>query len=564
MTTSSDGSHKRGGGSYRWLPQSACSRWAVGGVGALLLCASVALLLSSDWLFAEMDPRLLKALPDAPSACTADLRQRIAWGVGTSAFQVEGAWNEGGKSPSIWDTWAHTPGKIQGGDTGDVAVDHYHRYRDDIRTMAGLGIKHYRLSISWPRILPDGGRGTHVNRAGVKFYAGLLRELRAAGVTPVVTLYHWDLPQSLQDLYGGFLDPQIVEDYVYYAETVFRELGHLVRHWITFNEPMSICQLGYGIGVFAPGTEAGTAGQYRCGHHLLVAHGRAVQLYRGKYQKAQQGRISLSISGHWGRPASENSEADAQAAEAYVQFQIGWMADPIFLGDYPQLMRDTQKNLPKFTAEQKAAVMGSVDFLSLNFYTAHFVRAPAAGAPKAQLYEELLQDSQGNPPGDATDAFWLFSTPWAMRKMLAWASKRYSRPEVWVTENGVAPATQGDKSLGEALKDTARLEYFKGYLEGVCRAVSDDAVNLSAYFAWSLVDNLEWNEGFRQRFGIVHVDRRSRSLRRYPKLSAYWLSHHFFKHAPSQIACLEIKSCGGGGGQGRRVPIAERLREIVE
>ncbi|KAI8463165.1 MAG: glycoside hydrolase superfamily [Monoraphidium minutum] len=554
---SDDEGGKRYANPPRWLPQSACARWAVGAVGAaMVVCGALLLLLSSDWLFADMDARLVKALPDAPAACTADLRERIAWGAGTSAYQVEGAWDEGGRAPSIWDTWAHTPGKVQGGASGDESVDHYHRYEDDIKIMAALGIKHYRLSLSWPRLLPDGGRGTHASRAGVKFYSRLLRDLHAAGITPVVTLYNWDLPQTLQDMYGGFADAQFAEDFAYYADAAFRELGHLVRHWVTFNAPLAICQHGYGTGAIAPGVAGGLAGQFKCGHHLLLAHGRAVELYRGKYQKQQQGRISIALSGFWGRPLDEESEDDIAAAEAYVQTQVGWFADPIFTGDYPPALRRSTKALPKFTPEQAALVKGSVDFLGINFFTARYVRAPPRGAPKAQLFEEVAHDAEGGPVGTPSELPWLYSTPWAMRPMLAWVSKRYSRPEVWVTENGVAAPGEASRGLGEALKDTYRLEYLKGYMGGVCAAVAEDGVNLAAYFVRSLVDGFEWNEGYRPRFGIVHVDRLTRAMRRYPKLSAYWLSHHFFKRGPDEIACLEIKSCGG-------VKSSKRLPDVM-
>eukprot|EP00882_Tetradesmus_deserticola_P016704 GHRQ01017859.1.p1 GENE.GHRQ01017859.1~~GHRQ01017859.1.p1 ORF type:complete len:286 (+),score=117.14 GHRQ01017859.1:118-975(+) len=194
-----------------------------------------------------------------------------------------------------------------------------------------------RLSLSWSRILPAGGRGTEPNAAGLRFYRQLLQALQAAGIHPVVTLCHMDLPQVLQDIYGGFLDPQLSEDFVYYADVVFQQLGRYVRHWLTFSDPMATCQLGYGVGAYAPGVEKGAAGHYRCGHTLLLAHAKAVQLYRMKYQQAQEGRISMVISAHWGLPYDASSKADKNATDTYMQFQLGWMADPLFFGDYPEV-----------------------------------------------------------------------------------------------------------------------------------------------------------------------------------------------------------------------------------
>jgi beta-glucosidase len=354
-----------------------------------------------------------------------------------------------------------TPQQQKKNKKGDVAVGHYHLWREDVALMKALGLRHYRLSIAWPRVLPGGGRGTAPNAAGLAWYRALLLELRAAGISPVVTLYHWDLPQALQDAYGGFLDGQLADDYAYYADVVFGALGDLVGHWLTFSEPMSICQLGYGIGVFAPGVAGGARGQYRCGHTLLLAHAKAVQLYRQKYQAAQGGRIGMAVSGHWGRPHNASRPADADAVEAYLQFQIGWMADPLWRGDYPQAMRDTQPDLPALDDEARALLLGSADFLALNVYTAHFVRAAPEDAPAAQQFEEMLTDAGGAAPGNASDVFWLYSAPDAMRGLLGWASARYGRPEIWVAESGVPAPGEAGRPLHDALSDGFRVEYYR-------------------------------------------------------------------------------------------------------
>lgn len=491
----------------------------------------------------KVDPRFANSLPDAPDGCSAALRSKIAWGVATSAYQVEGAWDEGGRSPSIWDTFSQQPGHTYGNATGNVAAEHYHQYQQDIKLMLALGVKHYRLSLSWSRILPGGGRGTEPNAAGLRFYRHLLQELHAAGITPVVTLYHMDLPQVLQDTYGGFLDQQLSEDFLYYADIVFAQLGPYVKHWLTFSDPMAICQLGYGVGVYAPGVEKGAAGHYRCGHTLLLAHAKAVQLYRLKYQQLQEGRISMVISAHWGLPFDSSSKADRNATDTYMQFQVGWMADPLFFGDYPEVMRRSQPKLPKFKEAEKRLLAGSVDFFALNYYTSHFVKAAPPGAPKDQVYEESLTDHEGRHPGTPSDVFWQFSAPDGLRSTLNWIGRRYQRPEVWVTENGVASPGESAKDRWNLLKDMHRLDFYRTHLDSLCAAVTKDSANLAAFFAWSLLDAFEFSDGYRARYGIVHVDRTSKQLQRYPKLSAYWLSQHFFRYAPDSIACLEIRSC---------------------
>eukprot|EP00877_Chromochloris_zofingiensis_P010272 jgi/Chrzof1/5499/Cz16g05160.t1 len=524
-------------------------KWGFAVLGAVLLATGLVLLLFSTGHTLnpppQLSPKFLSVLPEAPGSCHMDLRNRIAWGVATSAYQIEGGWDQGAKGPSIWDTFVHQPGHIHNNDTGDTAADHYRLYPSDIKMMQSLGIKHYRLSLSWPRILPGGGRGTPVNQQGLHYYKSLIEKLLEAGITPVVTLFHWDMPQALQDIYGGLMDQQFSEDFIYYADIVFEHLGPLVKHWLTFNEPMSICHLGYGIGIFAPGVEGGTQGHYKCGHTLLLSHAKAVQLYRGKYQATQGGRISMAISGHWGLPVNPNKLVDVEAANTYVEYQIAWMADPLYFGDYPKSMRMAQPDLPKFSKEQKSLLAGSLDFFALNFYTSHFIKAPPEGVAPSQVYEEVLTDAKGSAPGNASDVSWLYNTPEGLRSMLSWISIRYHRPEVWITENGVPAPGEAHRPLPQALKDTYRIDFFKGYLENLCRAVVEDNVNLSAYFAWSLIDNFEWTEGYKPRFGIVYVDYKH-DYRRYPKLSAYWLSHHFFSQAPNSIACLEIRSCKAG------------------
>ena len=242
--------------------------------------------------------------------------------------KIEGAWNESGKGPSIWDEFVRLPGIVVNNATGDVADDHYHRFKSDVALMKSLDANGYRLSLAWTRIVPTGERGSAINYAGIAFYKALILDLLAQGIKPAVTLYHWDLPAPLQKKYKGFESPELQDDFLYYADVVFKHLGPLVTDWMTFNEPLSICQLGYDYGVFAPGTKGGPKGQYVCGHNLLLAHARTVQMYRQKYAAAQGGRIGMALDGKWGTPFNPKSPADVAAAQYWMEFQYGWMADP--------------------------------------------------------------------------------------------------------------------------------------------------------------------------------------------------------------------------------------------
>jgi beta-glucosidase len=547
-------------------------------------------------------------LPPVPEACLAavttaaasgrhakrqqqqELRRSIAFGVASSAYQIEGAWQLGDKGSSIWDAFVHdherrgeegqqqqqqqqaaadgndsatpTAAPNNPSDTGDVASDHYLHWRDDVLLLKRLGVKHYRLSVSWPRVLPLGGRGSPVSASGLSHYRALVRELIRAGITPVVTLYHWDLPQALQEAYGGFLDVQFADDFAHYADLVFGALQPLgVKHWITFSEPLSICQLGYGIGTAAPGVARGSAGQYLCGHHLLVAHARAVQLFRQRYGAGVGGggsgsgdgggRIGLAVSGHWPLPRDVHSLADAAASRAYLEHTVGWIADPLYTGDYPRSMRKSQGPLlPAFSAADARLLNGSADFFALTYYTSHFVAAPPPGGPRSQLFEEHLKDSQGRLPGAPSEVPWLFSTPAGLRHMLGWVSRRYGRPEIWIAENGYCEPGEGELPAHEALVDARRLGYHLSHLQAACEAAAEDGARVAAYFAWSFLDGFEGSDGYRPRFGLVRVDRNT--LERAPKLSAHWMARHFFgDNGAAAIPCLGDGGgggCGGGGG----------------
>eukprot|EP00878_Enallax_costatus_P011324 GHUV01011821.1.p1 GENE.GHUV01011821.1~~GHUV01011821.1.p1 ORF type:complete len:464 (+),score=107.99 GHUV01011821.1:1274-2665(+) len=403
----------------------------------------------------------------------------------------------------------------------------YHRWRSDIALMKQLGIRNYRMSIAWTRIIPDGVSGSPVNMEGINWYRTFIKALLAAGIKPAVTMYHWDLPQVLQDKYKGFMSPLIQRDFLYYAETLFKHLGDIVDQWLTFNEVISICELGYQYANFAPQLGGGLAAKYTCGHNILLAHAKAVQLYREKYQATQKGRLSIALDGKWGYPKDPNNPADVTAADNFVIFQYAWMADPIYFGDYPKVMRDTQgDDLPRFTEEESKLLRDTtIDFFSVNFYTGYYVWAPPADAPKNQTYD--TGDSLTSP-GTPTNAAWLFVTPDAFRKTLDWLHKRYNGPEFWITENGVSGPGEEKKPVPEVLNDVFRQDFYRSYLDNLCLAKTKDGVNVKNYYAWSLLDNFEWRDGYSKRFGIVYVDLKH-NLKRYPKGSAHWLSQNFFK-----------------------------------
>jgi beta-glucosidase len=485
----------------------------------------------------------VSAVAQAPDACTAAVRSSINWGTATSAYQVEGGWDADGKSPSIWDTLAQTPGKIADNTTGDVACDMYNRWPEDIALMKKLGVKNYRLSIAWTRILPDGVAGSAVNMAGVNWYRTLIKALLQAGIRPAVTMYHWDLPQVLQDKYGGFLTPQIQTDFLYYADTLFKHLGDIVDQWMTFNEVISICELGYQVDVFAPQANKGLGAKYTCGHNVLLAHAKTVQMYRTKYA-SQKGRVSIALDGKWGYPKDPKNPADVTAAENFMVFQYAWMADPLYFGDYPAVMRETQGDLlPKFTAEESKLLRSTtVDFFSVNFYCGYYVWAPAPGSPKELTYDVGANTGgQFISPGIPSNAPWLFKTPDGLRLTLQWLAKRYNNPEFWITENGVSGPDEDWKPLPAVLDDVYRQDYYMTYLDNLCLAKSVDGVNVANYYAWSWMDNFEWRDGFKKRFGIIYVDLKN-NLARHPKGTAQWLSKHFFNINPVATATLRAAS----------------------
>ncbi|CAL9169936.1 unnamed protein product [Musa hybrid cultivar] len=471
------------------------------------------------------------------------------FGAASAAYQYEGAAAEGHRGPSIWDTFTHDhPEAIADRSTGDVAIDFYHRSKEDMGFLKYMGMDAFRFSISWSRILPNGSLSGGVNQEGVDYYNTLINDLLDHGLQPFVTLFHWDLPQGLESQYQGFLSPSIVNDFRDYSEICFKEFGDRVKHWITLNEPWTFCDRGYSSGIFAPGrcspwtegkcTEGDSSREpYLCAHHQLLSHAAAVKQYRRKYQASQKGMIGITLITHWFVPYS-NSKSDEDAVSRALDFMFGWFMDPLTQGDYPFTMRAIVGNrLPKFTAKQSKMVRGSFDFIGLNYYTTYFANSISLLTKLNASYETdsyTLQSGkrQGTPIGTQAASDWLFVYPEGIREALLYLKNRYNNPIIYITENGnlnhhvllsllgVDEVNNASWPLNEALQDDMRVDYYKNHLYFVEKAIRD-GVDVRGYFAWSLLDNFEWSDGYTVRFGIVYVDYRN-GLKRYPKTSAHW------------------------------------------
>jgi beta-galactosidase len=436
------------------------------------------------------------------------------WGAATSAYQIEGAWDQGGRGWSIWDEFCRLPGKTRGA-TGDFAGDHYHRWREDVDLMKELGINAYRFSISWPRIFP--GPSGPPNEAGLRFYDELIDGLLDAGIEPWVTLYHWDLPLHLQRQHGGWMSSETVEQFVRYADCCFDRYGGRVKNWITINEPWCSAVLGHGFGTHAPGRKSDTE-PWQVGHHLLLAHARTTDLYRTTYQPVQGGQIGLVMNCDWREPFSD-TPADRQAAELALDFMLAWFADPIYFGDYPESLKSRLGDkLPRFSDSEKEMLKGSSDFFGLNHYSTYYTRAveKAGGGQAGNAGVFGTDEVELIPLGDVPVSAMNWSiVPWGMNKLLHWIDRRYGHPPIYITENGVAGAEPNVKT---AVNDTQRCDFFRDYIAGGLKA-RDEGVDLRGYFAWCLLDTFEWAWGFDVQFGLVRADMQTGE--RTPKNSFY-------------------------------------------
>jgi beta-glucosidase len=431
------------------------------------------------------------------------------WGAATAAYQIEGAWDADGKGESIWDRFSHTPARIKDGSTGDVACDHYHTWRADVALMRDLGLRAYRFSIAWPRVLPQ-GRGA-VNQRGLDFYSRLVDELLASDIVPFVTLYHWDLPQPLGDA-GGWPARATAEAFAEYADVVSRRLGDRVKHWITLNEPRCFTALGYQLGIHAPGCEDRRA-SLAAAHHALLAHGLAVPLLR---QNSAGARIGITLDVSPAIPASP-SVADADAARYHDGIFNRWFLDPLYGRGYPadsvaDYVADgaLPPDGPTFVRPGDLRVIATpTDFLGINYYTRTVAR-------NTHVPQELSL-----PPTVAalpcTDRGWEIY-PDGLYEMLARLHYTYHPGSLYITENGASYVDRLDDQ--GRICDEGRRRYLHNHFLAAHRAIAA-GVPLAGYFVWSLFDNFEWAEGLSDRFGIVHVD--FATQRRTPKASALWL-----------------------------------------
>ncbi|MCM0675997.1 GH1 family beta-glucosidase [Micromonospora phytophila] len=431
------------------------------------------------------------AMPEFPAG--------FRWGVSTSAYQIEGGVAEDGRGPSIWDTFAHSPGRIADGSTGDVACDHYHRHAEDVALMAGLGVSAYRFSIAWPRVRPSGDGP--VNPSGLDFYDRLVDDLLAHDIDPVATLFHWDLPQPVQDA-GGWLHRDTAPRFAEYADATAARLGDRVKLWITLNEPFVHMTLGHGMGVHAPG-QLLLFDAFPVAHHQLLGHGLAVAALRTRTASP------VGIANNYSpvRPAGQ-SDADRAAAAAYEALHNRLFTDPLLGRGYP----DFPGFDPAVVRDGDLAVIAApIDVLGVNYYNPTGVRAPEDGAP---LPFELVP-LDGYP----RTAFDWPVVPDGLRELLGWLRDTYGDdlPPIQVTESGCAYDDAPDAD--GRVHDPERIAYLDGHLRAV-RAAIDEGVDVTGYFVWSLLDNWEWAEGFTKRFGLVHVDFDSGA--RTPKSSYAW------------------------------------------
>jgi beta-glucosidase len=425
------------------------------------------------------------------------------WGTATASYQVEGAVKEDGRGPSIWDTFSHTPGKTVGGATGDVATDHYHRYKEDVQLMKALGVKAYRFSIAWPRVFPNGDGKP--NPKGLDFYNRLVDELLANGIQPFATLYHWDLPQSLQDRFGGWEGRETSKAFADYAGHVAARLTDRVKHIFTINEFGAFVEVGYRWGIHAPGLKLTGLRLNQTRHHAVLGHGLAVQAIRAAAKPGT--RVGLAENITIAAPVFE-SAAHVAAAERATREMNAQYLTVIQEGKYTDwYLKQAGADAPKFTAEDLKVISSPLDFVGINVYTPQFVRASDAEPGFIHVPHPKSFPHAPSP--------WLFVAPEALYWGPRHVAKLWGAKEIYITENGCS--SSDEPAADGKVYDTDRVTYLRGYLTQLRRATAE-GVPVRGYFLWSLMDNFEWADGYTNRFGIHYVDYKTQ--KRTPKLSA--------------------------------------------
>ncbi|MBB5872557.1 beta-glucosidase [Allocatelliglobosispora scoriae] len=442
-------------------------------------------------------------------ATRAAFPEGFRWGVATASYQIEGASAEDGRTPSIWDTFARTPGKVYRGHTGDIACDHYHRYPEDVAIMRDLGVQTYRFSTAWPRVKPDGTGPT--NQRGLDFYDRLTDALLAAGIDPMVTLYHWDLPQVLEDR-GGWTNRETAYHFADYAAAVHARLGDRVRTWTTLNEPWCSAFLGYSSGDHAPGRTE-TPASFRAAHHLLLGHGLAVQALRAGGAR----EVSITVNLTHATPLDPSSSHDVDAATIVDGLHNRIFLDPLLRGRYPtDMLALTARfaGLDHIRPGDDAIIAAPIDLLGVNYYVPTILAAKVGTAPSTQFpgTEGVVFVPQDRP---TTAMDWPIDAS-GLRDLLLRLGRDYPETPLMITENGAAFYDVVD---GDRVNDADRIDFLRSHLLAAHEAIAA-GVNLQGYLAWSLLDNFEWAYGYDKRFGLVHVDYTTQ--RRIPKESAHW------------------------------------------
>ncbi|XP_046973687.1 myrosinase 1-like [Vanessa cardui] len=450
------------------------------------------------------------------------------FGAATAAYQIEGGWNEDGKGENIWDRFVHeNPGKVKNNETGDVAADSYHKWREDVRIAAELGLQFYRFSINWPRILPT-GFPNKVNEAGVKYYSDLIDALIAEGIEPIITLYHWELPVKIQDM-GGWTNPLIVDWFGNYARVVYQLYADRVKMWLTINEAIVICDFCYLTGLHAPNIREPEFAPYLCNKHTLLAHAKAYRIFDQEFRPKYSGRISFANILLWVDPFYPK---DVELAELGRQQLMGKYSHPIFSesGGWPPSIEKAmleyslahgynESKLPSFTDEEKAFVKGTADFLAMNHYTSFLIRPLELGEKTSfwMFYGTPLSNATLEPPPNAYYGVNKFFPiyPEGIRRQMSWLKKQYGDIDILITENGYS-------SAGNQLEDYNRINFYKAYLEQVLLSIKVDNVSVIGFTAWALLDNFEWARGYGTRFGLYEVDFEDPDRRRTPRASAYF------------------------------------------
>ncbi|KAK8638288.1 hypothetical protein V6N13_136722 [Hibiscus sabdariffa] len=477
------------------------------------------------------------------------------FGTAISSYQVEGGYLEDGKGLSNWDVFSHIPGNIKNNENGDIADDNFHRFLEDAEIAHSLGVNAYRFSISWARILPRGRFGK-VNRRGIEFYNKVIDSLLLRGIEPFVTIHHFDHPQELGDRYGAWLSwlsPLMQVEFVLLAEICFKSFGDRVKYWATINEPNMFAEMGYVRGVYPPARCSQPFGNCSVGnsdkepfivvHNMLLAHAKAVKLYRERFEPKQGGSIGIIAHTHMYEPLRD-VESDHQAVNRLLAFTGSWIFDPLVFGDYPPEMRQYHRSeLPRFSAEETEYVKGSIDFIGINHYSTLYakdcIHSPCAsgGDHFIRGFAYTTGERDGILIGEPTGVDRFYVVPRGMEKIVDHVSNRYKNIPIYVTENGYSPPLV-PQAVPNLLHDVDRIEFHKGYLAALARAIRKGA-DVRGYFIWSLMDNFEWAGGYSSRFGLYQVDRAT--MKRTPKLSAKWFQH-FLSNRHIMIARTETNA----------------------